>query len=128
MNGTILRHQRHGSAKLVNSTLKIALVTQGQSEITMCQAHPRIQFDRLAQFRLGVHWLSRLEQRIAKILVQQRTLRIKSDASTELFFGFLEITSESTQFAKLAECIGLMPVQFQRCLVGSQSFVSAIFP
>jgi hypothetical protein len=32
------------------------------------------------------------------------------------------------QFAELAQCIGLMPVQFQRGLIGSQSFVSAIFP
>src|SRR5216684_8731695 len=40
VNRTILRHECHGSAKLLNSTLKIALVTQSQSEIAMRQARP----------------------------------------------------------------------------------------
>src|ERR1700720_1724114 len=69
MDGTILRDKRHPPAKFLNSALEIALATQGQTEITMCQAHLRIQFDGFAQFRLGVTRLPCLQQRIAKVLM-----------------------------------------------------------
>src|SRR5258708_38653604 len=53
INATILSHQRQASAKLPDSTLKIALVTQGQSEIAMPQPRPSSQSDRVDQMRLA---------------------------------------------------------------------------